>query len=63
MIAISPAQAMRLGAEIYKQACQLDVAADDFRAPWGTIAADRLRRLSDERFAACGAKRNPMGEQ
>lgn len=63
MRAITTAQSRRIGAEIYSQGCRLDASADQFRAPWGTIAADRLRRLSDERFAVVGCNRNPWIEQ
>jgi hypothetical protein len=59
MRVITPAQSRRIGAEIYAQGCRLDDAADQYRSPWGDLIADRLRRLSDERFAVVCCKRNP----
>jgi len=63
MRAITPDQSRKIGAEIYAQACQLDAAADQYRSPWGDLISDRLRRLSDRRFAVVCCNRNPWIEQ
>jgi hypothetical protein len=50
MKVITPEQSKLISAEIYEQACVLDDAADQYQQPCDIIA-ERLRRLSEKRFA------------
>jgi hypothetical protein len=50
MKVISPEQSKLISAEIYEQACVLDDAADQYQLPCDIIA-ERMRRLSEKRFA------------
>ena len=50
MKVISPEQSKLISTEIYEQACVLDDAADQYQLPCDIIA-ERMRRLSEKRFA------------
>ena len=50
MKVITPEQSKLISAEIYAQACVLDDTADQYQLPCDIIT-ERLRRLSEKRFA------------